>query len=272
MVDSTERRRVEGRSRGRGLVVACLLTLFVLPPAAAAAFEPIEGVWRAETSTRGEYLIQRSGPGVLKMTTIHGNRHCRPDESGFRSRVTEQVELRGGGLDYVFDPVYRFTTDCRIDGVGQGIARVLSAGPQYRHVLCSARPGTGPPQFDAEYRPTAANTVCRFAVRIRAPKRPVRARAIARVPGKVACTSRARVRGRVALLRLVNQANEPVLSIRVRVGGRVVYRYEYPGKLRPRLRLRLPSRAARVTVAIRTTSEKRFQVAQRYGACLPRRR
>lgn len=255
------------------LAIACFtaVALAVVPAAPASAFEPIEGVWRTETSTAGEYLIQRTAPGVFEMTTIRGNRHCSPDESGFRARVTEQMEIRGAGLDYAFDPVYRFP-DCRIDGIGQGIVRVLSTAPRYRHVLCGARPGTGPPQFDAEYRPTAANTACRFAVRIRAPRRPVTARSFARIPAKVRCTPRARARGRFAKLRLVDQANEPVLSIRVRLGARVLYRYDYPGKLRRVLRLRLPRRAARVAVVVRTTSNKRFDLARRYGACLPRKR
>ncbi len=155
--------------RVKRLTVAASLAAFAVMAVSAApvsAFEPIEGVWRTETSTEGEYLIQRSGPGTFKMTTIRGNDHCLPDESGFRARVTEQMELRGSGFEYVYDPVYRFP-DCSIDGIGQGIARIVSTAPRYRHVLCGARPGTGPPQFDAEYRPTDSDTACRFAVRIR---------------------------------------------------------------------------------------------------------
>jgi len=254
------------------LIAACViaLALTALPAAPASAFEPIEGVWRTETSTAGEYLIQRAGPGVFAMTTISGNRHCRPDESGFRARVTERMEVRGSGLDYAFDPVYRFL-DCSIDGTGQGIVRVVSTAPSYRHVLCSARPGTGAPQFDAEYRPTAANTVCRFAVRIRPPKRPVSPASIARIPRKVACTRGARVRGRVVPLRLINPTNEPVLSIRVRLGGRLLYRYDYPGQLRRAVRPRLPRSASRLTVVVRTTSNKSFSIARKYGSCRPPR-
>jgi len=242
------------------------LALSAVAAAPASAFEPIEGVWRTETSTAGEYLIQRSGPGMFKMTTIRGNRHCLPDESGFRARVTEQIDVRGAGFDYVYDPVYRFP-DCSVDGVGQGVIKVISTAPSYRHVFCAARPGTGPPQFDAAYQPTASNTVCRFSVRIRPPKPPVRPASIARVPKKPACTRAARRRGRIAPLRLLNPANEPVLSIRVRLGGRVIYSYDYPGKLRPRVKVRLPRRASRVAVVVRTTSNKRFTVARRYGAC-----
>jgi hypothetical protein len=254
-------------------VVASLAAFAVMAVSAApvSAFEPIEGVWRTETSTEGEYLIQRSGPGTFKMTTIRGNDHCLPDESGFRARVTEQMELRGSGFEYVYDPVYRFP-DCSIDGIGQGIARIVSTAPRYRHVLCGARPGTGPPQFDAEYRPTDSDTACRFAVRIRPPVRPVRPASVVRVPRKPACTRRARLRGRVAPLRLLDPANEPVLSIRVKLGRKVLYRYDYPGKLRRRVRVRLPRRQSRVSVLVRTTSNKRFDVARRYGACLPRRR
>jgi hypothetical protein len=235
--------------------------------APAAAFEPIEGVWRTETSTAGEYLIQRSGTGLFEMTTIKGNRHCEPDESGFRSLVTERMGLRGAGLDYAWDPVYRFG-DCRVDGIGQGIVRVLSTDPRsYRHVLCGARPGTGAPQFDANYEPTASNTACRFAVRIRAPKAPVKARSLVRVRKAPRCTRRTRARGRVARLRLLNPVNEPVLSVRVRLGRRVLYSYDYPGKLRRLVKVRLPRRAARVRVIARTTSNKRFTVGRRYGRC-----
>jgi hypothetical protein len=246
------------------------LALTAASAAPASAFEPIEGVWRTETSTAGEYLIQQASPGVFKMTTIRGNRHCMPDEKGFRARVTEQVEIRGGGFDYAYNPVYRFP-DCSVDGIGEGIVRVVSTSPTYRHVVCGARPGTGAPQFDAAYQPTASNTVCRFAVRIRPPKPPVRAASLARVPRKLACTPAARRRGRIAPLRLLNPANEPVLSILVKLGGRTLYRYEYPGKLRGRLKLHLPRRTSRLTVAVRTTSDKRFVVARKYGSCQPRR-
>lgn len=242
------------------------LALSAVAAAPASAFEPIEGVWRTETSTAGEYLIQRSGPGTFKMTTIRGNRHCLPDESGFRARVTEQVDVRGAGFDYFYDPVYRFP-DCSVDGVGQGVIKVIGTVPRYRHVICGARPGTGPPQFDAAYRPTASNTVCRFSVRIRPPKPPVRSASVARVPKRLACTRVARRRGRIAPLRLLDPANEPVLSIRVKLGGRTIYSYDYPGKLRRRVKVRLPRRASRVAVVARTTSNKRFTVARRYGVC-----
>lgn len=247
-------------------VLLALVVAFALA-APAAAFEPIEGVWRTETSTAGEYLIQQSAPGVFRMTTIKGNRHCEPDESGFRALVAERMLLRGSGLDYTWSPVYRFG-DCSVDGIGQGIVRVLSTEKDsYRHVLCGARPGTGAPQFDAEYRPTADNTACRFAVRIRAPRRPVKARSLVRVRKAPRCTRRTRARGRVARLRLLNPANEPVLSIRVRLGRRVLYSYDYPGKLRRLVKVRLPRRAARVRVIARTTSNKRFAVTRRYGRC-----
>ena len=242
------------------------LVLTMVAAAPAAAFEPIEGVWRTETSTAGEYLIQRSGPGMFKMTTIRGNRHCLPDESGFRSLVTEQIDVRGAGFDYAYDPQYRLP-DCTLTGVGQGVIKVISTAPSYRHVFCAARPGTGPPQFDAAFRPTASNTVCRFSVRIRAPKPPVRPASLARVPRRLPCTRAARRRGRTAPLRLLSPANEPVLSIRVRLGGRTIYSYDYPGKLRPRLKLHLPRRRSRLAVVVRTTSNKRFVVARRYGAC-----
>lgn len=254
------------RSMRLTVISLAVLALSAATAAPASAFEPIEGVWRTETSTAGEYLIQRSGPGTFKMTTIRGNRHCLPDESGFRARVTEQIDVRGAGFDYAYDPVYRFP-DCSVDGVGQGVIKVISTAPRYRHVFCGARPGTGPPQFDAAYQPTASNTVCRFSVRIRAPKPPVRPAALVRVPKRLACTRAARRRGRTMPLRLFDPANEPVLSIRVRLGGRTIYSYEYPGKLRRRVKVRLPRRPSRVTVVTRTTSNKRFTVARRYGAC-----
>lgn len=241
-------------------------TLAAVAAAPATAFEPIEGVWRTETSTSAEYLIQESEPGVLTMTTIHGNRHCMPDESGFRALLGEEIEVRGSGLDYVFDPVYRFNSTCAIDTIGQGVARVISTDPQsYRHVLCSSR--TGPPQYDDEYRPTAAGTVCRFAVRIREPEEPVTLGAIAKVPRAPRCTKARRARGRTAKLRLRNYANEPVLTLQVRLGKRTLYRYEYPGPLKRRVKLRLPKRASRVTVVVETTSNKSFERTRRYRAC-----
>src|ERR687892_1735321 len=83
----------------------------------AIAFEPIEGVWRTETSTSAEYLIQQSAPGVFKMTTIKGRTDCQPDESGFRALVTEEMEVRGAGLDYAYDPVFRNNATCEIAGI-----------------------------------------------------------------------------------------------------------------------------------------------------------
>jgi hypothetical protein len=246
--------------------------LAAVSAAPATAFEPIEGVWRTETSTSAEYLIQQSAPGVFKMTTIHGNAHCMPDESGFRALLGEEMEVRGSGLDYVYDPVYRFNSTCEIDGVGQGIARVTDTDPQnYRHVLCSARPGTGAPQFDANYQPTSANTVCRFGVRIREPEKPVSLGAIARKPRAPRCTPARRARGRVATLRLRNYANEPVLALQVRLGKRLRYRYEYPGALRRTVKLRLPKRGVRLRVTVETTSNKNFRRGWRYGACKPRK-
>jgi hypothetical protein len=243
-------------------------TLAAVSAGPAMAFEPIEGVWRTETSTNAEYLIQQSAPGVFKRTVIKGRTDCQSDESGFRAHVTEETEVRGSGLDYVYDPVFRVSSTCESAGVGQGVVRVTSTDPQaFRHVFCNARPGTGAPQFDAEYRPTAANTGCRFAVRVREPQAPVTAKAIAKVPKAPRCTPTRRKRGRVAKLRLREYANEPVLKLQVRLRGRVIYSYEYPGVLRRTVKLRLPKRGARLRLAIETTSNKSFQTTRRFGAC-----
>jgi hypothetical protein len=234
----------------------------------AIAFEPIEGVWRTETSTNAEYLIQQSAPGVFKRTVIKGRTDCQPDESGFRALVTEETDVRGAGFDYLYAPVYRFNSTCEVDGIGQGIVRIVSTDPQsFRHVFCGARPGTGAPQFDANYRPTASNTSCRFAVRIREPEAPVAVKDIAKVPRAPRCTASRRKRGRVAKLRLREYANEPVLSLQVRLGKRVVYRYEYPGVLRRTVKLRLPKRGARLRLVVETTSNKSFKSSRRFGAC-----
>jgi len=234
--------------------------------ATAAAFEPIEGVWRIETSTRGEFLIQQRGPRQFVRTIIQGNRDCRTDESGFRARVGEATPIAGGKLDYTLRPVFRSQT-CRSEGIGQGIIRIVSTDPQnYRQAACSARPGTGPPQYDANFRPTSSNTICRVAVRIRPPRRPVRARDVVKVP-RVNCTRRARQFGRRVRLRLANPANEPVESAVVRLGKRALYRYRYPGTLRRSVLVRLPRRAARVRVVVKTTSNKSLASGRRYGAC-----
>ncbi|MGE4427906.1 MAG: hypothetical protein AB7G37_15765 [Solirubrobacteraceae bacterium] len=254
-------------SRPFTAILAAML-LALVGPSAAQAFEPLEGVWRIETSTQGEYLIQAEKPGALRMVTIHGNDHCRPDESGFRTRVGERVSIRGTGLDYTWTSVFRFTSTCALDGRGQGIMRVLEAGPdRYRHVACSARPGTGPPQFDAAYRPTSANTNCRFAVRIRAPRTPVTGRSYAKPPATPRCTRRARARGRTARLRVRNVKNEPILSVRVTLRGKTIYRYAYPGKVRRTVRLKLPRKGARLVVRVKTTSGKSFKATKRYRAC-----
>ncbi len=243
-------------------------TLAAVSAGPAMAFEPIEGVWRTETSTSAEYLIQKSAPGVFKMTTIKGRTDCQPDESGFRALVTEEMEVRGAGLDYVFDPVYRFNSTCQVDGIGQGIARVTSTDPQsFRHVLCSARPGMGAPQVDADYQPTASTTVCRVGIRIREPQAPVTVKDVAKVPPAPRCTAARRKRGRVAKLRLRDYANEPVLSLQVRLGTRVVYSYEYPGVLRRTVKLRLPKRGVRLRLVVETTSNKSFETSRRFAAC-----
>ena len=177
--------------------------------------------------------------------------------------------MAGGKLDYTLRPVFRSPRTCRSEGIGFGIIRIASTAPQdYRQVACSARPGTGPPQYDASFRPTASNTNCRVAVRIRAPRRPVKPREVVAVP-RAACTQRARQFGRRVRLRLTNPANEPVESAVVRLGRRVLYRYRYPGTLRRSVLARLPSRAVRVRVAVKTTSNKSLSSARRYAACAP---
>lgn len=206
-----------------------------------------------------------------RRTTIKGRDDCRPDERGFRALLGEETDIRGGGLDYALDPVFRANETCGVTGVGQGIIRVTSTDPaNYRHVACSARPGTGPPQYDASFEPTSSNTICRTSVRLRAPRPPVKPRDVTVLRRAPRCTRRTRARGRRLRVRLTNPANEPVRTAVVRVGRRVIYRYEYPGRLRRSLVVRLPRRAARVRVAVRTTSNKTLASGRRYAKCARR--
>lgn len=234
----------------------------------AAAFEPIEGVWQADGSSGGAFLIQQKAPGVFRTVTIQGRRDCIPDEHGFFHLVGNESELRGGGLDYAAAWVWRAEEDCTVAGTGLGVARVISTQPgNYRLVSCVARPDTGPPLFDAAYRPTSSNTRCRPAVRIRAPQPPVALASFAAVAPAPRCTREARRRGRSVRIRLSDHANEPVFAIEVRLGRRVVYRYDYPGTLATSVALRLPARGSRLSIAIMTTSNKFFARTRRFSRC-----
>lgn len=92
---------------------------------------------------------------MFRRVTIQGTRDCVPDEHGVFYRVGDEGEIRGGGLDYASAAMWR-TPDCTPGGIGLTVSRVIGTAPgSYRLASCAARPDTGPPQFDAAYRPTS---------------------------------------------------------------------------------------------------------------------
>lgn len=252
------------RGRTKTSVAFTAAVLGILAASApAVAFEPIEGVWRTEGSSQGAFLVQQKAPGAFRKVTIQGNRNCVGDEFGFYHLVGDETEVRGGGLDYSYTPQWR-TNGCAVTGTGIGIYRVISARPSdYRLAACAARPGTGAPRFDAAYRPTAPNTHCNVAVRIREPVPPVTLSSFAAVPRMPRCTRRVKRHGRNVKVQLRNQANEPVLALEIRLGRRVVYRYDYPGKLAGTVTVRLPARGSRLWIGLKTTSNKLLLRARR---------
>ena len=258
--------RAAATRRVRALAaVPAAVTGALAAAAPAGAFEPVEGVWKSEGFSGGAFLIQQKAPGVFRQVTIDGRRDCVPDEHGFFYLVGNESEMRGGGLDYFAANTWR-TQDCAATTTGVSIYRVISTQP-YRMASCAARSDAGPPRYDAGYRPTAPNTYCTTAVRIRAPQPPAALASFVTVARAPRCTPQARRRGRSVRIRLSDHANEPVFALEVRLGRRVVYRYDYPGTLSRSVAVRLPARRSRLSIAIKTTSNKSFVHTRRFSRC-----
>ena len=254
------------RSRRLYVATAAVIGSFATP-APAVAFEPIEGVWRSEGSSGSVTLVQQKAPGVFRSVIIQGHRDCVGDDRGFVNQVGREIEMRGGGLDYQAAVVW-VAEDCTPGGTGLSVYRVISAEPgNYRLRVCAAEPGTGAPQIDAAYNATSPTTRCTTSIRVHEPRPPVTLSSFVAVPRAPRCTRQTRRRGRSIQIRLSNQTNEPVFEIKVRIGRRVVYRYDYPGTLAPSVRVRVPKRPSQLSIAIKTTSNKSFTRTQQFSRC-----
>jgi hypothetical protein len=247
----------------------------------AAAFEPIEGVWQTTTSIFGEFNIQQSGPNRFGIYTIKGDAPgspCRVDENNFIRPVVREGRddfLSGSGLMYTgrgnLWSVDAFLGTCTRLGDVPAQADVLSTDPtNYRARYCVRGRLDEAPLFDPSGQP-AAGTLCTIYVRVREPLPQVeRAAQVLRLPRLRTSGRTCRRTSRVATLRIANPVNEPLISLTVRVGRRVVEQLGYPVTA-SRLRLRLPRGRFTLTVAFETATRSELSTSRRYRACSGRR-
>jgi hypothetical protein len=244
--------------------------LLAMAPSAASAFEPIEGVWQTTSDIAAEHLWQQTAPGTFHQYVIQGTTTCQADANGFLNDINlAKGSVQGSGLDYSGTaPFYSFS-DCSLIGDGQQVVHILSTDPSdFRMAQCSAQPGTGAPQYDANYRPTDPNTLCTEYRRIRPPEPPITSIDQIASLSKAQCTRR-RAKVRVGL---TNPANEPLLSAVVKLGRRTVVDYEYPGPVPNVTKVRLPAKGGKLTVSVETTTHKSFSKTRRYHRCGSRHR
>lgn len=249
------------------LLAGGIAASFLLVAAPAGAFEPIEGVWQVEHEPVAEHLIQETSPGQFMMRKINGKPECFEDTHGFlNAPVGDLISIfSGSGLDYTGFGFNADSITCEATGEQHPrIYRVVSTDP-YVFAMCAS--SSGPPQYDANYQPTSTGTSCLREVRIRAPEPPATFELISSIPAEPKCTSRARAKGRKIKVPLHPQANEPLLSARIKLGRRTVLLYNYPGVVPPKTRIKLPAKGGRLEVALETTSKKAFKQSKRYKPC-----
>lgn len=262
-----------GRPRGLGartlMGALMLLSAGLLAPTLASAFEPIEGVWSPVSDPDVDILWQATGnPGEFHEKIINGPNYCTQDSSGFNVMAgLEKATVTGSGSDYSGTAPYFDNYSCAVTSTGQVIVHVFSTDP-LALARCQAR--TGAPQFDANYQSTDSGTHCTYFTRDRAPLKPATFNQISSLPTQPPCTTAARAHGRRVHLRFHSPVNEPLLSVRVKLGRRTVFSYNYPARVPHGATLRLPPAGGTLTILLKTVSGRTFKKHRHYGPCMRR--
>lgn len=258
--------------RARRLVTAMAVAVgaAVLAPGAAAAFEPIEGVWAHADDTSVRVLFHQTSPGTFQSVAISGSTDCKTNGRGFAAKIgTQGVTLTGSGFDYSGTSNLVDSTTCEPTGATvQSLAHVFSTTPLTMNVCNGST--NGPPVVDANFQPASSSTHCQPYVFSSAPEPETTFEDITSLPAQPRCTTAARTRGRRIHLRFHAPANEPLLSVLVKLGARKVFSYKYPARVPRGAVLRLPPAGGTLTITIKTVTGKTFKKHRHYAPCLPR--
>jgi hypothetical protein len=265
------------RSRGRRLALAMGLAIAGLGvfASSAMAFDLIEGTWTREGSTV-KFLYEATGGGHFKQTTVSGRverTNCEPDAQGFHAEKLgeQETSIVGGGTDYTGLTTYRRTSDCSDAGRGETSFHITSTDPSnFRMRYCAAPPGGGPPVVDAAGNPVDP-TRCFTLVRVAAPRGPVTAKEVFKDPGKKSRNKRPCGKTRKLKVAVTNPANDPLVSLVIKLNGKVAKRFGDTGFGSKVLVGRQPQKAFTVVVSGVTASGKQLKRTIKYKQCIKRK-
>jgi hypothetical protein len=240
----------------------------------AMAFDLIEGTWTNEGTTV-KSLFEATGGGHFKQTTVSGRvdrPSCEPDAQGFYPEMLgeQNTSIVGGGTDYTGSVTYR-RADCSDAGQGQSSYHITSADPSnFRMRYCAAPPGSGPPLVDATGNPIGT-TRCKTVVRIAEPRGPVTSKEVFNPPDKKSRNERPCGKTRKLKVAVANPTNDPLVSLVIKLNGKVAKRFGDTGFGSKVLVGRQPQKAFTVEVSGVTASSKQLKRTIKYRKCIKRK-
>jgi len=231
-------------------------------PAAAQAFDPIEGTWNY---SGGAVLVEATGPGTFKGTVTKVTQFANCPHP-----VGQQIwAITSAPPDYSGTHAW-YTSSCAVSPGGKSAWHVTTQNGGPVLIFCSNEPGSAnQPGFDASGNPVNVDrgpSDCNTLTRLAPPQPPPTFAQAVQLPSTRKCRSRRSFRIHV------RQKGDPFVDAVIKVNGKVVKHIIGVEKVSAPVNLRgLPKGRYTVQINLTTVTGKKVSGKRKYRTCTPKR-